>query len=264
MDRLLVVSNRLPVTLSRENGAWTYKRSSGGLVAGLAGMKKMTSFIWIGWPGLSHIDLIFLGFEIPEEDRDQIGETLLSEYSAIPVFLPDEISNPFYNTFANSILWPLFHYLPVDMSFDESAWEAYVKANSLFADVILKECRDNDLVWIHDYQLMTLPRLLRMKLDLSGFKNVKIGFFHHIPFPSSEVFRVLPVGACILKGIIAADLIGFHTYEYGRHFLSSCNRLLSLATSPTMVRVSDGHIARVGIYPIGIDPDPFIDALDLP
>lgn len=101
MDRLLVVSNRLPVTLSRENGAWTYKRSSGGLVAGLAGMKKMTSFIWIGWPGLSHIDLIFLGFEIPEEDRDQIGETLLSEYSAIPVFLPDEISNPFYNTFAN-------------------------------------------------------------------------------------------------------------------------------------------------------------------
>lgn len=88
-----------------------------------------------------------------------------------------------------SILWPLFHYLPVDLNFDENAWSKYIEANDCFADVIIRNCKDNDLVWIHDYQLMVLPHLLRTKLDQAGIKGVKIGFFLHIPFPSFEVFR---------------------------------------------------------------------------
>lgn len=131
----------------------------------------------------------------------------------------------------DSILWPLLHYHPGEIVFDEAAWDSYKEANSLFAQTIAQETQDGDLVWIHDYHLMLLPEMLRMQLRALGKKNVKIGFFLHTPFPSSEIYRVLPVRTDLLKGVLYCDLIGFHTFDYARHFLSSCSHLLCVALS---------------------------------
>jgi hypothetical protein len=125
----------------------------------------------------------------------------------------------------DSILWPLFHYHPGEITFDESAWEAYKEANRLFAKEIAKDVQDNDLIWVHDYHLMLLPAMLREEIGDSK-RNVKFGFFLHTPFPSSEIYRILPVRNEILNGVLHCDLIGFHTYDYARHFLSSCSRIL--------------------------------------
>jgi len=126
---------------------------------------------------------------------------------------------------ADSILWPLFHYHPGEITFDESSWAAYKDVNRLFAKAVAKDVQDGDLIWVHDYHLMLLPEMLREEIG-SSKKNVKIGFFLHTPFPSSEIYRILPVREALLLGILHCDLIGFHTYDYARHFLSSCSRIL--------------------------------------
>lgn len=128
-------------------------------------------------------------------------------------------------TVTDSILWPLFHYHPGEITFDESAWEAYKEVNRLFAKAMVKDVQDGDLIWVHDYHLMLLPEMLREEIG-SSKKNVKIGFFLHTPFPSSEIYRILPVREALLLGVLHCDLIGFHTYDYARHFLSSCSRIL--------------------------------------
>lgn len=110
--------------------------------------------------------------------------------------------------------------------FDEDSWDAYREANLQFAQTIAKEVQDGDLIWVHDYHLMLLPQMLREELQSSGRKNVKIGFFLHTPFPSSEIYRILPVRDKLLRGVLHCDLIGFHTYDYARHFLSSCAHIL--------------------------------------
>ena len=127
----------------------------------------------------------------------------------------------------DSILWPLFHYHPGEINFDESAWIAYRDANRLFAKAIAKSVKEGDLVWVHDYHLMLLPAMLREEVG-AKVKNFKIGFFLHTPFPSSEIYRILPVRKEILQGVLESDLLGFHTFDYARHFLSSCSRILSV------------------------------------
>ncbi|KAJ1949185.1 Trehalose-6-P synthase/phosphatase complex synthase subunit, partial [Linderina pennispora] len=250
-SHLIVVSNRLPVTLTRgEDNMWSAKLSSGGLVAALSGLKKETSFRWVGWPGS----------DFSADDRVKI-DSLLGENSCSAVYLDDETAELYYNGFSNSILWPLFHYHPGEINFEEADWEAYQRANRAFADSLLEVVQDGDLVWIHDYHLMLLPRMLRTMLDGRGLKSVKIGWFLHTPFPSSELYRILPVRKEILEGVLSADLLGFHTYDYARHFLSSCARILGLHTSPDGVE-TDGRIVHVGTFPIGIDPDKFSEALE--
>lgn len=128
-------------------------------------------------------------------------------------------------TIVDSTLWPLFHYHPGEIVFDETTWQAYREANRLFAKAVAKDVHDGDLVWVHDYHLMLLPAMLREEMGPSK-RNVKIGFFLHTPFPSSEIYRILPVRNEILLGVLHSDLIGFHTYDYARHFLSSCSRML--------------------------------------
>lgn len=160
----------------------------------------------------------------------------------------------------DSILWPLFHYHPGEIIFDEEAWDAYREANRLFAQAIAKEVRDNDLVWIHDYHLMLLPQMLREELGSTRY-NVKIGFFLHTPFPSSEIYRILPVREQVLHGVLHSDLLGFHTYDYARHFLSSCSRLLDLTTTPNGAEYK-GKTVTVGAFPIGIDPDKFTHGME--
>ncbi|CRG90020.1 alpha,alpha-trehalose-phosphate synthase (UDP-forming) [Talaromyces islandicus] len=252
--RLLLVSNRLPITIRRsEGGKYEFSMSSGGLVTGLSGLAKTTTFQWYGWPGL----------EVPENEVDTVKMRLREEYGAIPVFIDDQLADRHYNGFSNSILWPLLHYHPGEIVFDEAAWDSYKEANSLFAHTIAQEAQDGDLVWIHDYHLMLLPEMLRMELQALGKKNIRIGFFLHTPFPSSEIYRVLPVRTDLLKGVLHCDLIGFHTFDYARHFLSSCSHLLNLATTPSSVQFA-GQSVSVGAFPIGIDPEKFVEGLKNP
>ncbi|EEB06490.2 alpha,alpha-trehalose-phosphate synthase [Schizosaccharomyces japonicus yFS275] len=248
--RLIVVSNRLPITIKRsQGGKYNFSMSSGGLVSALSGLKKLMTFQWIGW----------CGQEIPENEQEHITKRLLDECSAIPVFLDDELADRHYNGFSNSILWPLFHYHPGEISFDEDNWEAYREANHKFAEAIVKNLRDGDLIWVQDYHLMLLPQMLRSMIG-DRLKDIKIGFFLHTPFPSSEIYRILPVRNEILLGVLSCDLVGFHTYDYARHFLSACSRILGLNTLPNGVEY-DGRMVSVGTFPIGIDPEKFADAL---
>ncbi|MCJ1485374.1 Trehalose-6-P synthase/phosphatase complex synthase subunit [Schaereria dolodes] len=251
--RLLLVSNRLPITIKRsEDGSYDFSMSSGGLVTGLSGLSKTTTFQWYGWPGL----------EVPEKEAGELTERLKDEYNAVPVYIDDDLADRHYNGFSNSILWPLFHYHPGEITFDESAWNAYREANRLFAKAIAKEVQDGDLVWVHDYHLMLLPAMLREEIGNSK-ANVKIGFFLHTPFPSSEIYRILPVRNELLHGVLHCDLIGFHTYDYARHFLSCCSRILHLSTTPNGVEFQ-GKIVTVGAFPIGIDPEKFTEGLTKP
>ncbi|KAG7294165.1 hypothetical protein NEMBOFW57_004234 [Staphylotrichum longicolle] len=248
--RLLLISNRLPITIKRtDDGQYSFSMSSGGLVTGLSGLSKTTSFQWYGWPGL----------EVPEAEAGPMREQLKEKYNAIPVFVDDELADRHYNGFANSILWPLFHYHPGEITFDESAWAAYREVNRLFAKEVAKDVQDGDLVWVHDYHLMLLPEMLREEIGNTK-KDVKIGFFLHTPFPSSEIYRILPVREQLLLGILDCDLIGFHTYDYARHFLSSCSRILSTQTTPNGVDWN-GRFVTVGAFPIGIDPEKFVEGL---
>ncbi|KAF4952721.1 hypothetical protein FSARC_12583 [Fusarium sarcochroum] len=251
--RLLLLSNRLPITIKRsEDGSYSFSMSSGGLVTGLSGLSKTTSFQWYGWPGL----------EVPDNEVEGMKQRLKDEYGAHPVFIDDELADRHYNGFSNSILWPLFHYHPGEITFDESAWAAYQEVNRLFAKTVIKDVQDGDLIWVHDYHLMLLPQMLREEIGNSK-KNVKIGFFLHTPFPSSEIYRILPVREALLTGLLDCDLIGFHTYDYARHFLSSCSRILECPTTPNGVDWN-GRFVTVGAFPIGIDPDNFVEGLKKP
>lgn len=248
--KVLVISNRLPVTIRRSaTGEYDYAMSSGGLVTALSGLKKTTQFKWFGWPGL----------EVPAAEKERVTNDLNDKFNCIPVFLDDDLAELHYNGFSNSILWPLFHYHPGEMNFDEVAWEAYTEANRLFAQCIAAEVEDGDLVWVHDYHLMLLPAMLKEELEGTG-KNIKLGFFLHTPFPSSEIYRILPVRREVLLGVLSCDLIGFHTYDYARHFLSSVSRILGLSTFPNAVEFN-GKTVSVSAFPIGIDTDKFLEGL---
>ncbi|QEU61865.1 Tps1 [Kluyveromyces lactis] len=249
---VIVISNRLPVTIKKDEktGEYEYSMSSGGLVTALQGLKKSTTFQWYGWPGL----------EVPDEDKAKVKRELLEKFNAIPIFLSDEVADLHYNGFSNSILWPLFHYHPGEITFDDTAWLAYNEANMAFADEIEGNINDNDVVWVHDYHLMLLPEMIRQRVIAKKLKNIKIGWFLHTPFPSSEIYRILPVRQEILKGVLSCDLIGFHTYDYARHFLSAVQRILNVNTLPNGVEF-DGRFVNVGAFPIGIDVETFTEGL---
>ncbi|CAI7670046.1 unnamed protein product [Penicillium palitans] len=164
--------------------------SSGGLVSALGGLCKFTTFQWYAWPGL----------EVPGPEIPVVKQRWKDEYGAVPVLIDDDLTDCHYNGFSNSVLWPLFPYRPGEMTFEESAWEACKKANRLFAKAISDEVRDDDLIWVHDYNLKLLPKMLRKKLA-SSMQSVKFGFFLHTPFPSSEIYRIFPVCNEILLGV---------------------------------------------------------------
>lgn len=252
--KVLVVSNRLPVTINRSpGGSYDYAMSSGGLVTALQGLKKTTEFQWYGWPGL----------EIPEDEQTRVNKDLLEQFKCTAIFLSDSIADLHYNGFSNSILWPLFHYHPGEMNFDEIAWAAYIEANRHFAEKIASEADDDDMIWVHDYHLMLLPQMLREEIGKTK-KNIRIGFFLHTPFPSSEIYRILPVRKEILEGVLSCDLIGFHTYDYARHFLSSVSRIVSNVTTLPNGIEYNGKTIAIGAFPIGIDVDKFTEGVTKP
>mmetsp|Transcript_7673 Transcript_7673/g.9501 ORF Transcript_7673/g.9501 Transcript_7673/m.9501 type:complete len:481 (-) Transcript_7673:928-2370(-) len=249
--KVLVVSNRLPVTIKRSsNGTYDYSMSSGGLVTALQGLKKSTEFQWLGWPGL----------EIPDDEQKKVNKDLMDKFNCTAIFLSDSIADLHYNGFSNSILWPLFHYHPGEMNFDENAWAAYIEANRKFAITIAQQVEDNDMIWVHDYHLMLLPQMLREEIE-NKKKNIRIGFFLHTPFPSSEIYRILPVREEILVGVLSCDLIGFHTYDYARHFLSSVSRIVSNVNILPNGIEYQGRSIGIGAFPIGIDVDKFTEGV---
>jgi len=241
MNRLIIASNRLPVIITNLNGKLSTSSSAGGLATGLKSYHKSNNSIWIGWPGINT--------ESDTEEK-QITSLLASE-SYLPIYLDHELIENYYDGFSNTTLWPLFHYFTEYASFNEDHWKAYKKVNQLFADAIIANAEQEDTVWVHDYQLLLVPHLIKLKRP-----DIKVGFFLHIPFPSFEVFRILPWREEILQGILGADLIGFHTYDYARHFISSVKRLLGYDVDFNTLTI-DNRLVHVDVFPMGIDYEKF-------
>lgn len=250
-QRLLTVANRLPVTIKKSDGEYSYSQSSGGLVTGLSGLPDSYEKLWIGWPGT----------DVPEEDVARVEQDILEKYGGVPLWINHDLMDLHYNGYCNGIVWPLFHYHANDMIFEEEPWDAFVQVNKLFAKMVTERVQANDIVWIHDYHLMLMPQMLREEIDTRKIQNVKIGFFLHTPFPSSVEFRKLPYRERILEGLLHSDLVGFHTHDYARHFLSACHRTLGLDTSPNGVQFRRRTV-HVGAFPIGINPEKELGLLE--
>ncbi len=232
MGKLIMVSNRLPVTIEADG---TARRTTGGLASALEGADLPGEQIWVGWPGGAAEDF---------EDLEKVRAKLL-ESGVAPVFLSQDELDGFYEGYANSTLWPLLHYMVERARFSADWWLAYQRVNQKFANVIAEVADENDQIWIHDYHLFLLPAMLRRRK-----KGLRIGFLLHTPFCSSEIFRVLPERAEILKGLLGADVIGFHTYSYLRHFRSALLRVLGWESEMEGIW-HDGREVHMGVYPIG-------------
>lgn len=244
--RVIIVSNRLPVSIHLRDDEVDLTPSVGGLATGMKAIYKTYDGIWIGWPGVMLDDL----------DKRQvidIGQKLKTE-RCVPVYLNQEDLDHYYFGFSNQTIWPLFHYFTQYTEYNRDYWEAYKRVNQQFADVILQYIQPGDTLWVHDYHLMLLPALLREK-----HPDLNIGFFLHIPFPSYEVFRICPWRSEIIEGLLGADLIGFHTYDYERHFLSSVRRLLGHDIEFNQITVGQ-RIVKVDAFPMGIDYEKFSQA----
>ncbi len=290
--RLLIVSNRLPFTASEKKGAGrrteiTLTPSSGGLVSGLTAYldsrkevvatgdgQPMTddrrpttddrairnpqsairtsairNYIWLGWPGAT-----------VARDKQKALMEKAAGFNAHPVFISEGEMEDFYHGFCNSTIWPLFHYFSMITYYHTDQWETYRRVNEQYAEAVMEVIRPGDVVWVHDYQLMLLPGLIRERLP-----DARIGFFLHIPFPGFEIFRLLPHkwGSDILKGMLGADLIGFHTYDYTQYFLRSVMRILGHEHNMGRIMVGD-RVVRADTFPMGIDFDKYHDAVSAP
>lgn len=246
MAKTIIISNRLPVQLQINNGTINAIPSVGGLATGMKSVHSGGDSLWIGWSGLTDE-------EIPEELAPKIDSALAEHGSSKVRLTADEVEG-FYFGFSNRTIWPLFHYFLEYSEFELESWNIYKSVNQKFADAILEKAGDDDTIWIHDYQLMLVPKMVREKRP-----NISIGFFLHIPFPSYEIFRTLPWREEVLEGLLGSDLIGFHTYDYERHFLSSVRRLLGLEVSFNDI-YQDNRIIKVDSFPMGIDYKKFNDA----
>jgi trehalose 6-phosphate synthase/phosphatase len=239
-NRLLIVSNRLPVVVATAGEGVQLKPATGGLATGLRAQHESGSGVWIGWPG----DVS----QLSTHQHHELGRQL-DRRRIVPVHLTQAHVERYYHGFANRVLWPLFHYQIDRVPVDAAGWEAYHQVNEAFADVVAREYRSGDTIWVHDYQLMLLPALLRARLP-----TARIGFFLHIPFPSSEVFRVLPWRHEILDGLLGADLVGFHTFGYLRHFMASLLHVDGVEAQVDSVRVGTREV-QLGVFPMGVAAD---------
>lgn len=243
MANTILVSNRLPVRIDSEGNP---ERTQGGLASGLAGAG--IDALWVGWPGAPSEQLTD-----PEKLRHR-----LAELKVAPVFLNEQELETYYEGYSNATLWPLLHAMASRVAVSREWFENYQAVNQRFADEVLLHAQPGDTVWIHDFHLFLLPRMLR-----NAGVNLRIGFFLHTPFPSSDLFRILPEREALLTGLLGADLIGFHTYGYLRHFRSTLLRVLGIESEVDSVRQST-HIAQIGVHPIGHDHAGFVRALASP
>jgi trehalose 6-phosphate synthase/phosphatase len=242
MARLLIVANRLPITVRTTDGQVQVQRSTGGLATGLAGPHEQSGGLWIGWSGAPE--------GLPPEERTRLNQQLAA-MRLVPVPLTDDQVTRYYERFSNGVLWPLFHYLLDQIPLHVSDWDSYVEVNEVFAEVVAAQYQQGDLIWVHDYQLLLLPGLLRRRLP-----DARIGFFLHIPFPSEELFRTLPARDKLLEGMLGADLVGFHTPAYLRHFATSLVDILGTSLEIDRVQLP-GREVRLGVFPMGVDAAAF-------
>tara|TARA_R110002072_G_scaffold217365_1_gene374971 strand:- start:41175 stop:43370 length:2196 start_codon:yes stop_codon:yes gene_type:complete len=240
MSNTILVSNRLPVRMDAEGHP---ERTEGGLASGLMGAG--IDALWVGWPGSA---------------SEAIGdvETMRQRFRKLnvePVFLSEHELDTYYEGYSNGTLWPLLHSMVSRVAVDPEWFANYEAVNRRFAAAVLDHAKPGDTVWIHDFHLLLLPKLLR-----EAGRSLRIGFFLHTPFPASELFRILPEREALLMGLLGADLIGFHTFSYLRHFRSTLLRVLGIESEIDSVRRGD-HVARLGVHPIGHDHAGFAKAL---
>ncbi len=239
-SRILLVSNRLPVTLSPGEGGLQVQPSVGGLASALASVHGSGDSLWFGWSGLVN--------DVPES---QVAEAL-APYRAVSIPISAAEVKSYYDGFCNGVLWPLSHYLLEKVQLDQpDHWPAYRAVNERFADAVAAQWKPGDLVWVHDYHLALVPALLRQRCP-----GARIGFFLHVPFPGPEIFRILPRRNEVLRGMLGADVVGFHTAGYAYSFAYSCSQLLGLELSGDVLS-DDGRPVRVAAFPIGIDANAF-------
>jgi len=244
MDRLILVSNRLPVTVSVDaHDSVCVTRSVGGLATGLRHPHEQRNGVWIGWPGTTDQQL-------PASKRERL-ERQLAEHGTMPVYLSAREVSRYYEGFANGVLWPLFHYLIGEVPLRMPGWDTYQEVNERFADAVARQYREGDVIWVHDYQLLLVPEALRRRVP-----GARIGFFLHIPFPSSDVFAMLPQRERILRGLLGADLVGFHTARDALHFGLALERILGREVDGDTV-LDGGRRVRIGVFPMGVDAADF-------
>lgn len=241
MSKTIIVSNRLPVKISENKSKLKISPSEGGLATGMGSIYQDGDNIWIGWPGL----------EIEKPEIQEMAVSELKSLNLVPVFLDQEEIKRYYEGFSNEVLWPVFHYLSTYAVYDEQNWLMYKKVNEKFRDVVLQHMEPGDTLWIHDYQLLLLAGMVRESLP-----DTSIAFFQHIPFPSQELFKLIPWRDEILKGMLGADLIGFHTFDDARHFISSCAYILQTHATANTLRVGE-RLVVAEPFPMGIDSAKF-------
>jgi trehalose 6-phosphate synthase/phosphatase len=247
MGRLIIISNRLPFSIEKEGENIRVRQSSGGLVSALKSFferpgtssEQFSEKIWVG------------SMDAKKEDWDTAvsSGSLPADFTIVPFFPEEALYEDYYNGFSNSTLWPLFHYFPSLVVNKKEYFEAYQIINKHFSDEVCKIFQPGDVVWVHDYQLMLLPALLRIK-----HPEATIGFFLHIPFPSYELIRMIPTEwkKELLKGMLGADLIGFHTYDYVQHFIQSAKMILNAESQFHNIHYNN-RLIKVDLFPIGID-----------
>ncbi len=246
MSKTIIISNRLPVQLEIDKNEVSATPSVGGLATGMKSVHLKSNGIWIGWNGL-------VDEELTPELQKEVNKKL-KKHQCAAVNLTQEEVNKFYFGFSNKTIWPLFHYFMEYAEFELADWDIYKLVNQKFAQKVLEHYKKGDTIWIHDYQLLVLAKYIRELLP-----EVNIGFFLHIPFPSYEVFRTLPWREEILEGMLGADLLGFHTYEYERHFLSSVQRILGYSLEFNSIILEDRTV-KADSFPMGIDYEKFAKA----
>lgn len=241
--RLIVISNRLPLTLQKTEEGWNTVRSSGGLASAMNPLLGKTGGDWIGWAGGG-------GEQATEQRRTILAEWEEKEH-CFAVDLPEDVAAGFYEGYANQTLWPVFHNFPSRLKFNAKHWDAYVEANRIFCQAVVDRYRPNDVIWVHDYHLILLPGMLRDKLP-----DAAIGFFLHIPFPSSEIFPVLPKREELLEGLLGADLLAFQTHGHLQQFRAALLRVLGMESKITQVAVGSRPV-HLEALPIGIAPQEY-------
>lgn len=255
-NRLVVVSNRLPVVLSREKtGTWAAKPGSGGLVTALLPVLKHRGGTWIGWPGTPI-----------EKDPHELDAALATAGKTLgcelrPVHLDEREEHNFYRGFANEVIWPLFHDLQSLCNFDPLYWRVYCEVNRKFAQAVMRSSSADDFIWAHDYHLMNLAAELRAL----GCRS-RVGFFLHIPFPAPDVFLTLPWRKQLLHALLQYDMVGFQTLR-DRHNFVDCVRALvkdiriqgkgNVLVAETGQAGARRHV-RFGAFPISIDYNEFM------
>ncbi len=244
--RLVLVSNRLPITVENHDGALEVVPSTGGLASALTRLHERTNGVWVGWPGETG--------KINAEAKAKLAAELDAR-RAVPLALSTAEIAQYYDGFSNGVLWPLFHYQldKVDLQ-AERDFRTYEEVNRRFAQKIAELHQPGDMVWIHDYQLTLVPGFLRELVP-----DARIGFFLHIPFPAADVFRILPWRSQILRSLLCADLLGFHTAGYRHNFAHAAALVLNTDLAYDAVHVGD-HTCRLGVFPISIETSAFDDA----